>query len=255
MALIAAIALIHTMVVFTAWLKQRLQPMRRRFGFFNGSHSPTENSPLRSQQQNLVPPSMDLQLPRSSLLSNRSEVMAMTSFSAVPNSTRNSTITLEEDLSESEETSFLQPSSSLGARPKDRSKLVAVACPKVPDENAPAKNESGSLLSYVKTKYASFLQSKIVVKSSSSSDSEDDCVDLLVNFEPKLPFLVPINSEQLETFKRLSAAQKNLHSAEERLNLNQRRVDGLNAEYEVLHSQGGADAGRMDECLKSNYKV
>src|SRR5574343_1714453 len=177
MALIGAIGLIHTMVVFTAWLKERFQPIRLRFGFRNRpQHSPTENSPLRSQQPNFIPPSMDSELPSSSRLSHQSEVIAMTSFGATRlNSNRNSVITVEEELSENEETSFLPSSaasSSVGTRPKKRSKLVAVASPMVPEESEKDANQPSSLLTYVKTKYASFLQSRIEVKNSSSSDSE-----------------------------------------------------------------------------------
>lgn len=237
------------MVIFSAWIKERLEPLRLRFGSRGRRNSPTEESPL---QGNYIPPPMDFQLPGSSVLLNESETVPMTTFSQNRPSNRNSLLTVEENVSEDEETPFV--SSSLGARPK---KLTPVSAPQVPAE-ASSEKEPGSFIwkdtfKLVKAKYDQFVSKK--VESHSSSDSEDDCIDLLVAYEPKLPFLISTNEKQRKVFEELALAQKALYTLESNLAFNVRRVDGLNAEYEVLRSQENPDFDRMDECLKSNLNL
>lgn len=102
----------------------------------------------------------------------------------------------------------------------------------------------------MKEKYKSFVSPKPTEES--SSDSDDDCIDLISSYEPNLPFLIAANEEQRKVFHELASVQKALHLSEQTLAFNQRRVDGLMAEYDVLRSQENPDnITRMDECLKS----
>jgi len=106
----------------------------------------------------------------------------------------------------------------------------------------------------VKQKYNSFVSQKVPTES--SSDSDEDCIDLITTYEPKLPFLIAENEEQRKVFQELASVQKALQLFEQTLALNERRVDGLNAEYDVLRSQDNPNnIERMDECLKSKIYI
>lgn len=246
------------MIVFSSWCKERLRARRP-----NGL--PNEQAPLRAGIENVNFST----LPRSSQLSTATETVPLTSFSTSA-SNRNSIVTVDESLSDSEEeTPFILPMPITGVitnEPRPRNKAVPLSPPRAPTSqistSQPPPSEAVACQSLLRrtaqttlnlASYYFSSEKKLGNVQSESCQSEDDVIiDLLIAYSPKLPFLIPLNKKQQRVFEKLSSAQHELCSVEERLRRRQLKLEAYQKAYDYHSGQEVRDLKRMEECSTSN---